>query len=257
MAEKSRPKNWTRDELIVAFNLYCKIPFSKIDRGNKSVQELAGLIGRSADAVALKLANFGTFDAELKANNLAGSRQPSKADRAIWDEFSSNREEMVYQSEILLSGLTGQPLEKQMNISEDELPTEGKEREALIKTRVNQWFFRQTVLSSFEYRCCITGIAVPELLNAGHIVPWAVDRENRMNPSNGLCLNALHDRAFDRGLITVTPDYRVKISEALKKKNTRSDNIFDQYDNKPLIMPQRFVPRRDFLEYHNEHIFIK
>jgi len=55
--------------------------------------------------------------------------------------------------------------------------------------------------------------SIPELLIASHIIPWARDDKNRMNPANGLCLNALHDKAFDKGLITITPDFVVRISD--------------------------------------------
>src|SRR5207248_1803837 len=118
---------------------------------------------------------------------------------------------------------TGRKLEEIAEIDERELPREGLERERLVRVRVNQHFFRATVLAAYDYKCCVTGIAVPELLVASHIVPWATDPKQRMNPRNGLCLNALHDRAFDRGLMFIAEDMTVGFRERLLRAcETRS-----------------------------------
>lgn len=112
-------------------------------------------------------------------------------------------------------------------------------------------------MSSYDNRCAITGLPIKELLVASHIIPWAKDEKNRLNPSNGICLNGLHDRAFDRGLITITPEYKIKISEgvfSLEKEKSVVKN-FLKYDNKGIILPKKFFPDQEFLEYHNQNIF--
>ena len=249
-------RNWARDELIVAFNLYCKTPFTKINASNKAVQALAVIIGRSAASVALKLANFARLDPALQKRNISGMRHGSKQEAEIWKEFSSDWEGLAYQSELILAGYKNDSIENSTGITRRDLPREGKEREAIVKTRVNQYFFRQTVLASYNNKCCVTGIQIPELLIASHIIPWAVDKQNRMNPCNGLCLNVLHDKAFDMGLITITEDYRVKLSGILKQLNPTNEIFFIPYDGKRITLPQRFLPARECIEYHNKHIFI-
>ena len=74
--------------------------------------------------------------------------------------------------------------------------------------------------------CPITGIDETRILLASHIKPWKTDEKNRLNPHNGLCLNSIHDKAFDRGFLTITPDYKVKVSkffEEVKNDNSISD----------------------------------
>src|SRR5208283_3254377 len=97
--------------------------------------------------------------------------------------------------------------------------------------------------------------AVPALLTASHIVPWAEDVKNRTNPRNGLCLNALHDKAFDCGLLTVTPDYRISISNRLRNAGETDDGIarrlFAHYEGRKITLPDRFIPDPEFLKYHN------
>lgn len=252
---KNSKNNWSRDELIVAFNLYCKTPFSKINFRNKGINELASIIQRSPSAVALKLANFARFDPALQQRNISGMTHGGKAEAEIWNEFRNNWEELAYQSELILANFKNETIESSTKIIKDDLPKEGKERQSFVKTRVNQYFFRQTILASYDNKCCITGISIPDLLVASHIIPWATDKKNRMNPCNGLCLNALHDVAFDRGLITITPDYHVKLSLVLKKRQYANKAFFDQFENRTITLPQKFSPSLEFLEFHNKYIF--
>jgi putative restriction endonuclease len=249
-------KLWSREELIVAFNLYCKTPFTKIHSNNKTVKELASVIGRSASAVALKLVNFARLDPALQERNISGMSHGSKEEAAIWNEFNGNWEDLAYQSEQILAKFKNETIENTAGIIKDNLSVEGKERETLIKARVNQNFFRKMILASYDNRCCITGIAIPELLVASHIVPWSVDEKNRINPCNGLCLNALHDKAFDAGLITIMSDYTIKVSENIKRKHSVIDSFFTSYENKRITLPQRFLPSIEFIEYHNKYVFL-
>ena len=125
----------------------------------------------------------------------------------------------------------------------EEFP-EGRTRETLVRARVNQGFFRAAVLAAYEARCCITGLPVPELLNASHIIPWALDIKNRTNPRNGLCLNVIHDRAFDCGLLTVSTDFTVQLSPKVKAKSadTAVRELLCRYDGVSISLPRRFSP---------------
>jgi len=249
--------NWTREEHIAAFNLYCKIPFSKINATYPPVIELAKIIGRTNGSVAMKLANFARLDPVLKARNISGLTRGAKGEEEVWNEFNGNWEELAWRSEQILANYKKDSIENSAEIIIDDLPLQGKDREAVVKTRVNQSFFRKTILASYNYNCCITGISIPELLIASHIVPWAVDKEKRMNPTNGLCLNALHDKAFDIGLITVTPEYKIKCSEIiLDNRNIETSTFFSPFENQTIRLPQKFYPQKEFLEWHNQNIFV-
>jgi putative restriction endonuclease len=238
-------RNWTREELLSALYLYCTIPFSKIDQKNPQIIGLAKLLERTPGAVALKLVNFAALDPKLSARGIGGMQNFSKADRAIWQEFFGHWDKLLLETPKSVFTL---PIEQ---------PTfpQGSERERLTRVRVHQQFFRASVLASYEFSCCITGLAVPELLNASHIVPWSHNAQHRTNPSNGLCLNTLHDRAFDRGLLTITPDYRIQISPKLQKPKSNAGDLLLAFDGISIRLPQKFLPNPDFLEYHNQHIF--
>jgi len=248
-------RDWTREELIVAFNLYCKIPFGRIHIRNPLIIELAKAIGRTPSAVSWKLANFARLDPALQKRNIAGASHGARAEVEIWNEFSNDWEGLAFESERLLDRMAGGA--PRFTEEAKEFP-EGKSREALIRTRVNQGFFRAAVLAAYGSRCCITGLSVPKLLTASHIVPWAADVKNRTNPRNGLCLNALHDRAFDCGLLTVMPDLKVKLSPKLKKGLTDfAGRVFlRRYENVSIHPPRHFTPDVDFLRYHNERVFL-
>ena len=202
----STRNNWTREETLLALNLYCKIPFGKMHSRNPLIANLANLINRTPSAVALKLCNLASIDPDLPRKGMGNY---SKKDKEIWDEFYSNRENLFFQSEELLAKLMKKPVEEISDASFDNLPQGETERQATIKTRINQSLFRKMVLISYDNQCCITGIKASQLLIASHIAPWAKDKENRLNPRNGLCLNALHDKAFDCGLISLSDKFEL------------------------------------------------
>lgn len=251
-----KSNNWTREQTIVALNLYCKIPFNRVGSNHPDVIRIAKIIGRAPNSVKMKIGNFGSFDPELKQRGIVGLGNTSKMDEMVWNEFNSDWDNLAYESELLISKFTNQPIEETSEIYLDDIPS-GKEREAVIKQRVNQSFFRSTILSSYNFRCCITGLSISDLLVASHIVPWAKDERNRLNPRNGLCLNSLHDKSFDKGFITITPDFKIKVSEYLvdlKKENAATD-LFLKYQNQSIILPDKFLPSKDFLDYHHKNIF--
>jgi putative restriction endonuclease len=244
--------------LIIVFNLYCKIPFGQIDQSNSAVIALADVLGRTPASLSWKLANFARLDPVLQARGIKGASHGSKAEVAVWEEFNNNWDSLAFDSERLLANLTNQSVEEMNGLKEEDLPKDGLERERIVKIRVNQRFFRTTVLGSYASRCCITGLALPVLLSASHIAPWAKDPNNRMNPRNGLCLNLLHHKAFDAGLITITPEFRVRVSASLTTSTTSDANniFFTRYDNQAAQLPRRFLPDASLLEWHNKAIFV-
>ncbi len=252
---KSANRDWTREEHLLAFNLYCKIPFGTIHMRNPKIVELAGLLGRTVGSVSYKLANFARLDPTLQSRGIRGMAHGAKGEEEVWLEFVTDGEKLAYESEKLLAERTGRSLEQVAEVDETELPEEGKERERLVKTRVNQQFFRSTVLAAYNFRCCVTGLAAEPLLVASHIVAWSLDTKNRMNPRNGLCLNALHDRAFDRGLMTITSEFKVQMSAALAPSNATDEEMLSwlwQYHGATLTLPKKFPPDAGFLDLHRK-----
>ncbi|MBL7841806.1 MAG: HNH endonuclease [Cyclobacteriaceae bacterium] len=248
---KAGQKLWTRNELILVINLYCKLPFGRLHNRNPEVISLASLIGRTPSSVAYKLVNFASLDPSLKARGIKGAENTSNLDKEIWNEFFNNWDDLPYESEKLVAKFKMTTVEELNNIVTDDLPKVGKVREALIKVRVNQAFFRSTILASYNGTCCVTGMKHSEFLIAAHIRPWGIDERNRLNPRNGISINALHDRAFESGLMTITPDYVIKISPRILSKERYSIDFFKKFDGKKIIAPSRFLPDPEFLRYHN------
>jgi putative restriction endonuclease len=249
-------KDWTREEHVLALNLYSKILFGSIGMRNPKIIELAKILGRSVGAVSYKMANFARLDRDLQARGIKGMLHGAGGEEDVWREFEDNPEAFSFESQRLFAQFTGRKLEEIAEIDERDLPTEGLEREQMVRIRVNQHFFRAAVLSAYDNKCCITGLAVPELLVASHITPWAVDSKQRMNPRNGLCLNALHDRAFDRGLMFIAEDWTVHFCKELKSANTDKNSgllWLLQFENKPIILPKKFLPDFGLLTKHREH----
>ena len=167
--------HWTRDQTIIALAVYCKIPFNRVSSSHPLILKYSKIIGRSANALKMKIGNFGSFDPELKKRGIVGLSNTSQLDEQIWSEFENNWEELAIQSELLIATLSNVSIEKSLEIDIINFP-EGRDREAIVKTRVNQSFFRSAILSSYDSTCCITGLSVPDLLIASHIIPWSMNK---------------------------------------------------------------------------------
>jgi putative restriction endonuclease len=219
--------------------------------------ELAELLGRTPSSIGMRLGNFASCDPDLQARGVGGLKGGMNQVRPIWDEFYENQEALVFKSEeILAEKQKTTIITKYREILQDVEHLQGKTAMRSVKTRVNQHVFRTMVLNNFSSKCCITGMDMPELLVASHIVPWNANEKERLNPHNGLCLNALMDKAFDKGIITVTPDFTVQLSPKLASKNNKTTaEYFQQFNQSSIQLPEKFRPSPSFLEYHNQHIF--
>ena len=177
----------------------------------------------------------------------------SKLDKMIWDEFSDNFAELAAQAFIV---------ERKMRDNEDielfeETTRAGGDTIRPTRQRINQDFFRAAILAAYEEQCCITGFNIPQMLIASHIKPWKeCTPSEKVNPRNGLCINAFHDRAFDRGFLTITGKFAIKISPRIKQDNNPAiKKWLTDYDGKQITLPEKFIPQQDFLNWHEKNIF--
>ena len=253
--------NWTREQTIVALWVYCRIPFNKASNNNPEIVKAANLIGRSPVAVKMKVGNFGNFDPNLKAKGIVGLSNTSKLDKQIWDEYSSNWEKLAFDSEQIMANYANKTIEENFSKIEDVdnfIIPEGKDREVVVRQRINQSFFRTSVLASYNSRCCITGLSCVDLLEACHIVDWSENIENRLNPSNGLCLNVMFHKAYDKNYIGISPDYDIYISSKLFDENKDNEfiyNFFKQYHKTKMHLPDKFLPNKDLLDIHFQKFY--
>ncbi len=258
MAEKKERRLWTKDELIVAFNLYLQLPFGKLDSRTPQVIHLGELIGRNANAVSMRLNNFASVDPYHQERGVKGLDGGKKQVQPIWDEFINNKEELLFESERILAEREHISIENKFaDILEGTEYLKGDYKIREIKTRVNQNIFRKIVLVNYASKCAVTGIDIPDLLIASHILPWSKHEEERLNPENGICLSALYDRAFDKGYITINDRYEIKISPALKEKakEVYHKQYFASIDGLKITMPQKYFPKKEFLQFHQDVVF--
>ncbi len=254
---------WTREQLKLAFHLYCQLPFGKLHSRNSEIVELARLINRTPSAVAMKLVNFASLDPAITSTGRSGLNNASSLDRETWAEFHADWEGLAIECTRLRAVLAeSSDLPPTTVLDPDESSGledfTGETRRVVTEQRIKQHFFRRAVLSSYRGRCCMSGLSEPRLLLASHIVPWSKDKVNRLNPSNGLCLSALHDRAFDRGLITLADDFTVIVSKQLH----RNDSDFMRetllvLHGRRIELPERFMPSQEFIARHRSDVFDK
>ena len=198
----------------------------------------------------MKLGNIASLDPAITTTGRRGLSAAAAKDRQMWAEMQQDWEAFAVETNRAVDAV--QPRRAQPTLRTDL----GGERLTTTRARIGQSFFRDALLSAYRGRCCITGLATPELLIASHIVPWRTDRANRVNPRNGLLLSALHDRAFDSGLITIAEDMTVRVGSSLGNETDRflADTIC-AYDGRRIDQAEKFQPELEFLEYHRQAVF--
>lgn len=246
-------RKWTYQEVMLALYAYCHVPFNKARNSHPWIVKIANVIGRSPAAVKMKIGNLGAFDPVLKNKGIVGLSNTSQIDEIVWNDYYGHWDKLTYDAETFLSS-------NHVGLIENfiDLPI-GSEEYRMAKQRINQQFFRDAVLSSYEGKCCISGIIEPSLLEAAHIISWSENEAERTNPQNGLCLNPFFHKAFDHFLMTITTDFKVMISERLMlmTKDTRMSQYLESIQHSSIALPNRFLPDRNNLALHNERFASK
>lgn len=264
----SSRQRWTRDELLIALNLYHKLTFGQMHGRQPSIIALAERLNRrSSDSLAMKLCNFASLDPALKMRGIKGLSGASALDRSIWQEFHAHLSELAPASEEAFRKLFATSDSWIVEVT----PTEGvritrpppvgpTEVSATTKVRRGQEYFRQAVLNNFGGRCGVTGLAIRELLIASHILPWGEHEAERLNVRNGLCLSRLHDAAFDNGLVGFDGNFRLVLSKQLKAALPQRAvaESFVAYEGEALQLSNDAVlPDERFLAKHFLSVFKK
>lgn len=252
--------NWSHSEQLIALRLYCRLPFGRLHASHGEIKRAAALIGRTPAAVSMKACNFASLDPEHRQRGVAGLANRSKADEQLWARFEADPEAVAAEIEQAWNDLMGAGQgggEVEPDEADLAMPAGETEREQVVRVRRVQRFFRDAVLVSYENRCALSDIAVPELLNASHIVPWKQDVKRRADPRNGLCLNALYDRAFDRGLIALDEQLRVVVSPRLQADGAPrlQREALVELEGRALRAPVRFQPDAEALAWHRANVF--
>lgn len=266
---KAPTVRWTREHELIALNLYGKLPFGQFHHNNSAIMDVAARMGRSPGSLAMKLSNLASLDPVQRARGIRGLSGASQQDREMWKEFHHEIESLGPESEQLLHDLFTKDNNREVDFLERNKvriertrkpPSGPTETKSSVRVRRGQQFFRQTVLNCYGVSCCISGINVPRLLVASHIKPWRDFPDLRLDPRNGLCLSALHDAAFDAGLITLDKNLGVVLSPKLKSflPSKSLNQNFVRFEGKPIRLPEKIAePSPAFIDYHRKKIFQK
>lgn len=254
-------KPWTRDELLIALNVYEKLPFGRLHSRNPLIMLTAEKLGRSANSLAMKLVNLASLDPVITTTGRSGLPGASRLDREVWAEYTGNRNATVPEAEALFAAEieSENPEQAKAELRELRRKDGPTDRVAEVKIRLGQRYFREAVLANFNGRCGVTGLPVTKLLRASHIIPWNVSVERRLDPTNGLALSTLHDAAFDQGLITFDADLRLVIGKSLREVygNRLASEAFGKYEGSTLNLDLNDSrrPCAAALDYHRAEIF--
>lgn len=194
---------WSRADIVIAYALYCITPLNQIRPTNKVIQQVAEIIPHSVASIVMRMHNFQHLDPK----GGEGLGHVAKKDIPIYEEFKHDWGALSIEAETLtgLALFDSSPLHGAKPLSDL------TNHKRVTRERV---FFKKAVLSAYDDRCYISGCTLPQMLVASHIKPYSKCRSesDRVSPDNGICLNTFYDKAFDSGLITITPSMTIHVS---------------------------------------------
>lgn len=250
----SQLKNWTQRETMMAFALYDSLRPSEHNSKNNDVIRLAKSLSRTPAAVVLKIQNIAAHDPDGKHRGMVHG---SKYDEKIWEDYFKNPVGFSNEClDVLSTQINGSASEKFEALDPVAKPALiGENRLVEAAQRYGQSSLRNVLLKNYHARCCLTGIDVKDLLVVSHIKPWSVSGPTeKVAASNALLLNAFHDRAFDKGIITINQRFEVVVWDELAHSKV-NDKWLYSYEGKKISVPEAGVPNIEFIAYHNEMIF--
>jgi putative restriction endonuclease len=124
-----------------------------------------------------------------------------------------------------------------------------------VLPRLGQGSFRVLVTDAYKRRCALTGSPVLHVLEAAHIKPYAEGGPHAV--TNGILFRQDVHTLFDRGYITVTPEYRVEVSRRIKEEFENGHEYYSAH-GKQIVLPDTvdLRPTADFLAWHNQQVFV-
>lgn len=144
---------------------------------------------------------------------------------------------------------------KRIDELKETLSKEEFEEEVFVRGGV----FKREVPKIYGYQCAISEMRIEsstnaQMVDACHLVPFAISKDDTI--TNGIALSPNLHRAYDRGLITITEDYRVKISKAISENH--SPYSLGQFDGKEIILPRNpdYYPSVENLRWHHRECFV-
>lgn len=251
-------RRWTYQETQMAFALYYLIPVNEIDKKDADVWRLAEGLDRTPRSVAMKLWNIASLDERRIEQGKAGLSHASSLDARVWEDYREQGDDFVWAGiELLDSVLKKDEVSQNVQYATVSMH-EGGERVVLAKQRINQSYFKNSLLQIYGSSCCLTGLHILELLIGSHIKPWSkcASGIEQVDPRNGLLLNAFHDKAFDKGLITLSNNMEVIVSQRVEH-NEPNDLWLWAYDGAKISLPTCNLPAAEYIEYHQDCVFLK
>lgn len=200
----------------------------------------------------MRMRNFQYLDPLANENGKKGLAHVAKTDKLIFEQFRNDWGNLSTEAENITK----------LNIF-DGTPEKGAKKLSSLtdRNKVNRerTVFRKYVEAAYNSKCCISGMEISTLLRASHIKPFnkCKNTNERTDPRNGLLLNVLYDDAFDKGLITITKDYRIWVSNIVKSypENKFTKELIINLESSKIILPRDCYPLPEYLEYHNDLIF--
>lgn len=231
--------------------------WASLDMAPQSIQDLAASTSQNS-ALAWKLFSSNEIEEDLyfdssRKTDPWNAEATDAADKvAIWSAHLPPDYAIDSDASAEVSPLSNE----EVSALEESLKTgsyEVADSSATVKTRGSaQRVFADAVKRNYGHRCALTGINTREFLIASHIVPWSVDETIRLDPSNGICLSVLVDRAFEIGCLIIADDFTVTVNWEKVGEDHKLKEALQKFDGTRLVAPTSHPPKIEYLQRRRE-----
>lgn len=260
MLPRRHGKLWTYEETLAVFALYMQMHTRDLSKEeDPDIIALASALERTPGSIAMKLQNVLAKDPNATRESYGNA---AAMIAQMWQDFAVRGDEFVRETIAAYNRAMSGEMFGMPAMTVEYESRKGREALALTPKRLDQAYFRKSLLHLYDYRCCVTGLGLEQLLVASHIKPWAAaePHSERVNAENGLLLNSLHDAAFDRGLITLDESYRLvmskRIGNLVKSDGSEALRWLWSTRGRTIRLPKSHRPRIEFIKYHQDVVFL-
>lgn len=129
-------------------------------------------------------------------------------------------------------------------------------KEQIIRPRIGQGAFMVLITDAYQRRCAVTGEKTLPVLEASHIKPYSLEGPHAIN--NGLLLRRDLHTLYDRGYITIDKNHTIEISKRIKEDFGNGKEYYAHHGKRLLVLPEKSddKPSRQYLEWHNDNVFL-
>ena len=128
-------------------------------------------------------------------------------------------------------------------------------QDTLIAPEIGYGHFKMLVIEAYKRQCAISMEKAPPILEVSQIRPSRLG--GLKDACNGILLRRDYRTLFDRGYLTITPDFVVQVSKRVQE-DFGAESSYNELQGRKITLPGNTEewPSKAYLDWHNKRVFL-